>query len=683
MGDEEKGVPISRWTHDQAAKRLVQLRRDVEYHEKKYYVDNDPQVSDVEFDRLIAELKSLESLYPDLVTPESPTQRVGGKPAEGFATVAHSSPMLSIDNGYTVEELQEFEERLRRLLPSADIRYVAELKIDGLGIALRYRGGRYIQAVTRGDGQRGDDVTGNVKTIKSLPLTIADKGEVEARGEVYLPFGSFRKINQEREENGEALFANPRNAAAGSIRLLDPRLVAGRGLEIFLYTLYRQGQEPASQWQTLTRLKELGLKTNPHSRSCRTLKDVIAYWEEWKDKRDSLDYDCDGVVVKVDDWEQRRTLGLTAKSPRWAMSFKFPARQATTRVRKIEVQVGRTGALTPVAILEPVRLSGTTISRSTLHNEEELRRKDIREGDIVLLERSGDVIPHVVAVMKELMKKRGMRRKKEFSFPNECPICHSKTFKPEGEVISRCLNPSCPARLRESILHFASRRAMDIEGLGEALVDQLLDKGLVKQIPDLYRLGEDRLVELERMGVKSARNLLAQIENSKQRSLSALIFALGIRHVGERTAQDLAERFGDLNKLSQASAEELTRIPEVGPKVAESIVSFFRQPENRELLRSLQTAGLNFIGAKKPKAQGFLGGKVFVFTGALDSQSREEASRLVEQLGGAVQDDVTKKTTHVVAGASPGSKLAKAQKLGLTILSEEEFLKLTKNPPKT
>ncbi len=595
---------------------------------------------------------------------------------EGFATVSHGLPMLSLDNCYSVEELREFEARLHRLLPSAEIRYVAELKIDGLGIALRYQEGKYIQAVTRGDGQRGDDVTANVKTIKSLPLTIPETRGVEARGEIYLPFASFTKINQEREDNGESLFANPRNAAAGSIRLLDPSLVAGRELGIFLYTLYLQDREPPTQWETLTRLKALGFKTNPHSRRCRTLEEVIAYWEEWKDKRDSIDYDCDGVVVKVDDQEQRRQLGLTAKTPRWAISFKFPARQATTRVQDIIVQVGRTGALTPVAVLEPVKLSGTTISRSTLHNEEELKRKDVRIGDFVLIERSGDVIPRVVAVMKE----RRTGREKKFRFPSKCPICHSKTFKPEGEVISRCSNPSCPARLRESILHFASRRAMDIEGLGEALVDHLLDKGLVRQIPDVYRLRQDDLVKLERMGTKSAQNLLDQIEGSKQRDVSALIFALGIRHVGERTALDLAEHFGDLAALSRASNDDLMRIPEVGPKVAESIVFFFQQPENKELLGALKEAGLNFSGLKKPKAEGPLRGKVFVFTGGLNSFSREEAGRLVEQLGGMVQADVTKKTTHVVAGETPGSKLAKAQKLGLVILSETDFLKLIKSP---
>ncbi|MGB9004191.1 MAG: NAD-dependent DNA ligase LigA [Candidatus Aminicenantales bacterium] len=669
-------MPSSALSREQAAKRLVRLRREIEYHEKKYYVNNDPQISDAEFDRLMAELKNLESRHPDLITPESPTQRVGGKPVEGFAAVSHGLPMLSLDNCYSVEELQEFEARLHRLLPSAEIRYVAELKIDGLGIALRYQEGKYVQAVTRGDGQRGDDVTANVKTIRSLPLTIPETRGVEARGEIYLPFASFSKINQEREDNGESLFANPRNAAAGSIRLLDPSLVAGRELGIFLYTLYLQDQEPPTQWETLTRLRALGFKTNPHSRRCRTLEEVIAYWEEWKDKRDSIDYDCDGVVVKVDDLEQRRQLGLTAKTPRWAISFKFPARQATTRVQDIIVQVGRTGALTPVAVLEPVKLSGTTISRSTLHNEEELKRKDVRIGDVVLIERSGDVIPRVVAVMK----KRRTGREKKFRFPSKCPICHSKTFKPEGEVISRCSNPSCPARLRESILHFASRRAMDIEGLGEALVDHLLNKGLVRQIPDVYRLRQDDLVKLERMGTKSAQNLLDQIEGSKQRDVSALIFALGIRHVGERTALDLAEHFGDLAALGRASNDDLMRIPEVGPKVAESIVFFFQQPENKELLGALKEAGLNFSGLKKSKAEGPLRGKVFVFTGGLASFSREEAGRLVEQLGGMVQADVTKKTTHVVAGEAPGSKLAKAQKLGLVILSETDFLKLIKKP---
>lgn len=486
---------------ERARQKILKLRTEIEHHEKKYYVDNDPQISDVEFDRLMDELKELERNHPGLVTPESPTQRVGEKPLVGFVPVAHSRPMLSIDNCYDEAELREFGERAERLLPGQSVEYVAELKIDGLGIALRYRDGRYEQAVTRGDGLRGDDITANVKTIKSLPLFIKDKREVEVRGEIYLPFPSFQNLNRQREEEGEPLFANPRNAAAGSVRLLDPRLVAGRGLSTFLYTLFIDGQELPSQWETLEALKSLGFKTNPASRMCRTLDEAVLFWREWRDRRDSLDYDCDGIVVKVNALGQRQDLGSTSKSPRWAISFKFPARQATTRVKDIVIQVGRTGALTPVAVLEPVKLSGTTISRSTLHNEEEIKRKDVRVGDTVLIERSGDVIPSVVAVMKE----RRTGRERPFLWPDRCPACHSKTFRPEGEVISRCVNPSCPAKLRESLLHFASRRAMDISGLGEALVDQLLEKKLVRGIPDIYGLRLQDLSGLDRMGPKSSR----------------------------------------------------------------------------------------------------------------------------------------------------------------------------------
>ena len=659
----------------EAAKKVQKLRRDIEFHEKKYYADNDPQISDAEFDRLAAELKRLEDAFPDLVTPESPTQRVGEKPAEGFPSVVHGRPMLSIDNGFTEEEIHEFGERIAKLLPSEKIEYVAELKIDGLGISVHYRKGRYLQAVTRGDGLRGDDVTANVKTIKSLPLQVEDARDLEARGEIYLPFKSFRKINQDREEQGESVFANPRNAAAGSVRLLDPKLVAGRGLSTFLYALTINGRELPSQWETLKTLKDQGFRTNPHSRKCPTLEAAIAFWQEWRDRRDSLDYDCDGVVIKVDSLSQREALGSTAKAPRWAISFKFPARQATTRIKDIIIQVGRTGALTPVAVLEPVKLSGTTISRSTLHNEDEIKRKDIRIGDVVLLERSGDVIPSVVSVMKA----RRTGREKKFAWPTRCPVCRSRAFKPEGEAIWRCANPSCPAKLRESLLHFASRRAMNIDGLGEALVDQLLAKKLVRRVPDLYGLKLEDLAALDRMGDKSSQNLLDQVERSKGRDLAALIFALGIRHVGERTAQALAEHFGGLEALGRAGREELTEVPDVGPKVAESIVFFFEQPENIELVGDLKRAGLNITAPQaKKKASGPLAGRVFLFTGGLGSYSRDEAGRMVEALGGTVLDEVTKKTTDVVVGENPGSKLAKARKLGLTILSETDFLKLIK-----
>ncbi|MGA2533273.1 MAG: NAD-dependent DNA ligase LigA [Candidatus Aminicenantales bacterium] len=655
-----------------AKARAEKLRREILGHEKKYYVDNDPQISDAEFDKLVRELKDLEARFPELVTPESPTQRVGEKPVEGFATVTHRTPMLSIDNVYNEEELREFEDRIRKLLPAQPVEYVAELKIDGLGISVVYRGGKFAQAVTRGDGVRGDDVTGNVKTLKSLPLVIEARQEVEARGEVYLPFESFRAINRDREEKGEALFANPRNAAAGSIRLLDPREVASRNLSVFLYYLFIDGREEPTQWGALQKLKRLGFKTNSHSRLCRTIDEVLAYFKEWAEKRDRLDYDADGIVIKVNAAAQRETLGFTAKSPRWAVSFKFPARQATTRVKNIVIQVGRTGALTPVAVLEPVKLSGTTISRSTLHNEEELRRKDVRVGDHVLIERSGDVIPQVVSVMKD----RRTGKERPFDWPSKCPVCKSAVFKPEGEVISRCVNPSCPAKVRESILHFAGRRAMDIDGLGEALVDQLLGAKLVRAIPDLYDLTRDSLVELERMGPKSSGNLLDEIGKSKARDLDRVIFALGIRHVGERMAQVLAAHFKSLHALAEAGEEELMKVEDVGPKVAESIRFFFAQPENRELIRRLKNAGLNMSARERGAVRRPLEGQTFVITGTLSGFTREEAQECLEGLGAKVASSVSKNTTSLIAGESPGSKLDKARELGVKIIGEEDFRKL-------
>jgi DNA ligase (NAD+) len=657
--------------------RAEALRRKILYHERKYYVDNDPQISDTEFDAFVRELCDLETRFPDLVTPESPTQRVGEKPVEGFPTVVHRTPMLSIENGYDEDEIREFEERVRKLLPGRPVAYTAELKIDGLGISIVYRDGKFARAVTRGDGVRGDDVSGNVKTIRSLPLVIEAQGEVEVRGEIYLPFASFREINREREEAGEALFANPRNAAAGSVRLLDPREVASRNLSVFLYYLFIDGKEEPSQWGALQKLRQLGFTTNPHSRFCKTIEDALAYFREWNAKRDTLDYDADGIVIKVDAADERQTLGTTAKSPRWAISYKFPARQATTRINDIVIQVGRTGALTPVAVLEPVKLSGTTISRSTLHNEEELRRKDVRVGDYVLIERSGDVIPQVVAVMKK-RRPRGARR---FVWPKRCPVCGSKVFKPEGEVISRCENTSCPARIRESILHFAGRRAMNIDGLGEAIVDQLLDAKLVRSIPDLYALRLEDLIALERLGPKSSRNLLDEIEASKSRGLARLLFALGIRHVGERLAQTLAARFRTLGALETAGQDELVQAEDVGPKVAESILFFFAQPENRELIRRLREAEVSDRATTEAAGPKPLAGRVYVITGTLSGLSRDEARDLLEARGAEVGSSVTKKTTGLIVGGSPGSKLDKARELGVRTIGEKEFLELVGRKP--
>ncbi len=658
---------------DEARGRAERLRDEIVYHERKYYQDNDPQISDTEFDALVHELAALEALYPELVTPESPTQRVGGKPLEGFRSVVHSTPMMSIENCYNEEELREFEERVRKLLPGETVKYAAELKIDGLSVSISYRGGRYFQAVTRGDGLQGDDITRNVKTIRAVPLVIKDKGEVEVRGEIYLPFESFRNINREREENGEAPFANPRNAAAGSIRLLDPKEVSARGLDTFIYYLFLDGREPDTQWESLSRLNDLGFHTNPNSRLCASIEDVVAYYREWGEKRDSLEYDVDGMVIKVDSAEQRRKLGATAKSPRWAIAYKFPARQATTRIKDIIVQVGRTGALTPVAVLEPVRLSGVTISRSTLHNEDEILRKDIRIGDHILLERSGDVIPHVVSVMTE----RRTGNEKVFRLPDNCPVCGSAVFRPEGEVVSRCVNPSCPARLRESVLHYASRRAMDIEGLGESLVDQLLVKGLVRSLPDIYALGREDLAALDHMGPKSAENLISQIDNSKKRGLSRLIHGLGIRHVGEKMARSLADRFDSLEALAAASEEELTAIADVGPRVAESIRFFFTREENQALIKRLEEAGVVTLKRERgPEGARPLAGQIFVITGTLKDYTRDRAAEILEGLGAEVGTSVTRKTTGLIVGESPGSKLQKARELGLRILGETEFAEL-------
>ena len=657
----------------QAGQKIEKLRKDITYHEKRYYVDNDPQISDFEFDMLVKELEELEKQFPELVTPESPTQRVGEQPVSGFASVEHGTPMLSLDNCYSFEELKDFEERIKKIIHDEKIEYVAELKIDGLGISVIYREGNFAQAVTRGDGFRGDEVTLNVKTIRSLPLTIRETREIEVRGEAFLPFQSFHKINQDRSQKGESLFANPRNAAAGSLRLLDSKEVASRHLDIFLYSILTEGIEQKSQWKSLQKLKELGFKINPHSRHCSSLEEVLSFWKEWSEKRDSMDYDVDGVVVKVDSTRQQNSLGRTAKFPRWSISFKFPARQATTQIKDIKIQVGRTGALTPVAVLDPVKLSGITISRSTLHNEDEIQRKDIRTGDYVLIERSGDVIPKVVSVMKE----RRTGKEIPFVFPSKCPVCQSSVFRPEGEAISRCENPSCPAKLRESLLHFASRRAMNIEGLGEALVDQLLEKNFVKTLPDLYSLKLEDLETLERMGSKSSQNLLDEIEESKKAEIPRLIFALGIRYVGERTAQALASHFKDLKILSNATSEELVQVEDVGPKVAESVVFFFKQPENVELLNRLKEAGLRFSYTKKSKPGELpLAGQTFVLTGKLSELTREEATEAIENLGGSVTSSVSRKTTYVVMGESPGSKLEKAQRLGIPTLGEKEFSKL-------
>lgn len=655
--------------------KINHLRKTIEYHEKKYYVDNDPQISDYEFDMLIKDLQELERRHPKFVVPESPTQRVGEQPSDGFVSVIHHTPMLSLDNCYSIAELESFEERLKKNIPAGHIQYVAELKIDGLGISITYRDGKFSRAVTRGDGIRGDDVTANVKTIKSLPLMITDKRDIEIKGEIFLPFSSFHQINTDRQNLGEAQFANPRNAAAGSIRLLDPKEVTKRNLDLFLYSMDTRGMDGVDQWTSLMELKRLGFKINPISQLFDTLTEVISFHKTWNERRDELGYDVDGIVVKVNSKDQQELLGSTAKFPRWAISYKFPARQATTQINDIVIQVGRTGALTPVALLKPVKLSGTTISRSTLHNEDEIHRKDIRIGDHVLIERSGDVIPKIVSVMKERRKGKEV----EYIFPQKCPVCDSTVFKPEDEVISRCVNPSCPAKLKESLLHFASRKAMNIEGLGKALVNQLLLSGIVKSIPDLYSLQLHDLESLERMGLKSSQNMLDEIERSKKNELFRLIFALGIRFVGERTAQILAKNFQNLESLFSVSSDTLKEIEDVGPKVAESIVFFFRQPENRNLLDRLKLSGLNFYAKKEEPSvskKTLLEGKRFVLTGTLTAMTRDHAKAKIESLGGRVLSSVSSNTDFVVVGEEAGSKREKAITLGVPLLDEETFLKM-------
>ena len=584
--------------------------------------------------------------------------------------------MLSLNNCFNDEELEEWDERVRRILGGEPVEYVCEPKLDGLSVELVYVDGVLTVGSTRGDGRVGEDVTRNLRTIKQVPLRLFPlNGQVpkllEARGEVYMEKEAFRKLNEERERAGEPLFANPRNAAAGSLRQLDPNITASRPLKIFFYAMGRaEGIEIRSQVELLTTFPKLGLPVNPLWRLCKTLEEVKAFYRELLAMRHELPYEADGMVVKVNDFAQREILGEVSRAPRWAIAYKFPAEEATTRVLDIVVQVGRTGALTPVAILEPVEVSGATVSRATLHNEDEIRRKDIRIGDWVIVRRAGEVIPEVVKSIPE----RRTGEEKEFKMPERCPACGGPVIRPPGEVAYRCENLSCPARIKESIRHFASRRAMDIEGLGEKLVDQLVETGLVRKLSDLYRLKKEDLVKLERMGEKSAQNLLEQIERSKNAGLARLIFALGIRYVGEHLAEVLAEHFPSLEALSNATYEELLGIPEIGPRIAQSIVDFFKNEENRKLIQELKELGVK-TEAEKPK-EGPLSGKTFVFTGALSAFTREEARRLVESLGGRVASGVSRKVDYVVVGADPGEKLRKAQELGITILSEEEFRRL-------
>ena len=659
-------------------KEIEKLREEIRRHEHRYYVLMDPEISDVKFDELMHRLQEMEKEHPGLVTPDSPTQRVGGQPAEEFAKVRHSAPMLSLDNTYSVDELRDFDRRVREISGREQVPYVAELKLDGLSMALTYEDGVLTRGLTRGDGATGEDVTQNVKTIRSVPLKIDSRKlgaigpakKFEVRGEVIMTHKAFRQANEQREKNGEQPFANPRNAAAGAIRQLDPKVVAQRNLDIFLYYLLVDGRPPLKEhWKILEELKNLGFKVNPYKKLAKSFDDLIGYIQEMESQREKLEYEIDGMVVKVNEIALWDELGMTAKSPRWAIAYKYPAHQETTVVNDIRPQVGRTGTLTPVADLEPVTVGGVTVSHATLHNMDEVDRLGVKIGDTVLIQRAGEVIPQVLKVTKHAPDG------KEFRMPKHCPVCGGDVIRVEGEVAYRCVNAACPAQLKESLLHFAARHAMNINGLGESLVDQLVDKKIVRDVADLYGLDEEQLANLERMGKKSAQNVLEEIEKSKQAELARVIYAIGIRFVGERTAQLLAEHFGSMDKFREAPPDELYEVDEIGPKVAQSVTEFFHEKRNSDVIEKLRKAGLQFE-QKMRRAGGTLEGMQFVLTGSLPSLSREEATGMIEGAGGRVTGSVSKKTSYVVVGADPGSKLDKAQALGIATIDEEGLRKL-------
>jgi DNA ligase (NAD+) len=671
------------------AERAAELRDRIRYHEERYYVDDAPEISDAEFDALMNELRTIEVAHPDLVDPSSPTQRVGGRPAEGFETARHLAPMLSLDNAYSEDELREFHARICRTLGrerDEPLAYVAELKIDGFSIALTYERGRLRRAVTRGDGLEGEDVTANVRVIQAIPLalrTSAPAGLMEVRGEVFLPRAPFERLNAEREAAGEPRFANPRNAAAGAIRTLDSAAVARRGLRAYTYQVVTPPAVPlpaADHGALLDALRSWGCPVEPHWQRCRDIGEVLDFCRDWADRRRTMQFDTDGVVVKVSDFGLRDALGHTAKFPRWAVAFKFPAEQATTRLLRIDVNVGRTGAVTPFAVLEPVSLSGTTVSLATLHNEQEVARRDIREGDLVLIEKGGDIIPKVVRPILV----DGAPRHPPWRMPAACHVCGSTLVKPEDEVVWRCENASCPARIRRGLEHFASRRAMDIEGLGEALIDQLVTRNLVCDYADLYGLTAETLAGLERMGKKSAANLMAEIDRSRRAPLWRLLHGIGIRHVGEGGARALARAFPAMARLRRASLVELQSVPDVGEVVAESVRAFLAEPRNASLIDRLAAAGVRMEDEPAPDQTAPrqpLAGQTFVITGTLDAVGREAAAERITALGGKVSGSVSRKTTWVVVGRDPGSKLDKARELGVATLDEAAFLALIMREP--
>lgn len=662
-----------------AKNEIEELRDKLRHHEYLYYVLDQPEISDAAYDRLMKRLEELEAVHPELITPDSPTVRVGGAPREGFQTVQHGRPMLSLDNAMSYDQLRDFDRRVRQGSGREKIEYIAEHKFDGLSISLQYEQAGLARGVTRGDGRTGEDVTANVRTIRSIPLRVDSAvlkklklpNTFDVRGEVLMPLKSFEAMNRQQEESGGKIFVNPRNAAAGSVRVLDPSITARRRLEFFAYYLLVDGEVPfAKHSESLQALKQLHFRASEDWKLCNGIDEILEYCDAWEPKREKLPYEIDGVVVKVNSIAIQQELGYTAKSPRWAIAYKYPARQETTVVNDIRVQVGRTGTLTPVAVLEPVQVGGVTVSRSTLHNMDEIERLGLQIGDTVLIERAGEVIPHVLKVTKPGVNRR------PFRMPKTCPECGSAIHRAEGEVAYRCVNAACPAKRKESLLHFASRHAMDINGLGDKIVDQLVDKKMVKDVADLYTLKLDDVANLERLGEKSAQNLLDQIAASKKHTLARLIYALGIRMVGERTAQLLAAHFSSLDELGAAKEEQLFEVTEVGPKVAAAIAEFFSEPANRQIIKKLEKAGVRPTEEKRVLKSQKFAGKSFVFTGSLANRSREDAGQLVMQHGGKVSGSVSKKTDYVVVGADPGSKYDKAKELGVPVLTEPEFEKL-------
>lgn len=660
---------------EHAKSRMNKLRPMLEQYNYEYHVEDDPSVPDSEYDKLLRELVTLEEQYPDLVTPESPTQRVGGKPIEGFRKVQHLIPMMSLGNAFDEGNLRDFDRRVRQGV-GEEVTYVCELKFDGLAVSLTYEDGKFVRGATRGDGTIGEDITVNLRTIRSIPLRLKEKVNLEVRGEAFMPKGSFEKLNKDRAARGEEPFANPRNSAAGSLRQLDPKLAAQRNLDIFLYGIGSlEGKAIDSHSEGLEYLKSIGLKTNPEWQCCSSMEEVLQFIQHWTEERMNLPYEIDGIVIKVDSLAQQKMLGFTAKSPRWAIAYKFPAEEVVTKLEGVELNVGRTGVVTPTALLSPVSVAGTTVKRATLHNEDLIREKDIRIGDAVVVKKAGDIIPEVVRVLED--RRTGDERK--FTMPDECPECGSELVRIEGEVALRCINPQCPAQIREGLIHFVSRNAMNIDGLGEKVIAQLFHENLVGDVADLYKLQRDELLKLERMGEKSADNLLKAIETSKGNSLERLLFGLGIRFVGSKAARTLAQQFRTMENLQGASRDDLLGVEEIGEKMADSIAMYFEKPEVGELMAELQQLGIN-MAYKGPdpvtesESDSFLAGKTVVLTGKLEKMARNEAKAEIESRGGIVTGTVSSNTDLLVAGADAGSKLAKAEKLAVPVWNEERFI---------